>query len=94
MWLAGGGNFGDTTCAILSQFWSKIAQRYQGNPFKLSFSFLGEQWGQMREWQDTNLAYSLPFQDLYYTAPVTSQWQSWLQSKYGSIANFWGVVPL
>ena len=95
-WLAGGGNFGDTTRAILSQFWSKIAQRYQGNPTIVSFSFLGEQWGQMREWQDTNLAYSLPFQDLYYTAPVTSQWQSWLQSKYGSIANLnsvWGVIP-
>ncbi len=95
-WLAGGGNFGDTVQVIISQFWTDIAQRYQNDPTIMSYSFLNEQWGQMREWQDTNLAYSLPFQAYYYTAPVTAQWQSWLQNKYGTIANLntaWGAIP-
>jgi hypothetical protein len=94
-WLADGGNYGDTTRQILSQFWTTIAQRYDNDPCLLSYSLLVEHWLQMREWADTNYAYSLAQIDTYFTAPVTAKWQQWLTTKYGNINSLnttWSAI--
>lgn len=94
-WLADGGNYGDTTRLILSQMWAKISQRYDNDPCLLSYSFLEEQWLQMREWGDTNFAYSQAQTDKYFTAPVTAKWQQWLTAKYGNINSLntaWSAI--